>query len=75
MSIADDAVIENSTVGPHVSVGQGASIRGSSVKEAILAESAVVEESTIERSILGKRAQAVRAHGQLIIGDDAKVSG
>jgi len=46
-------VIEGSVVGPHVSLGDGVTIRNAIVRDSVLAEGALVENAVLEGSILG----------------------
>jgi glucose-1-phosphate thymidylyltransferase len=52
--VHDSARIENSVVGPNVSVGPEVVIRDSVVTDSIVNRAAVVEQSLLERSILGE---------------------
>jgi glucose-1-phosphate thymidylyltransferase len=52
--IHDSAEIEFSVVGPNVSVGAGAEVRGSVIRDSIVNDNVVVEHSLLEGSILGE---------------------
>lgn len=54
--IAPGATIERSVIGPHVSVGAGATIRDAIVRDAIVDAGATVERALIEHSILAPKA-------------------
>lgn len=54
--IGDDITIENSIIGPNVSVDQGAVIRNSIVSESIINAGAQVEGMVIKDTIVGERA-------------------
>jgi glucose-1-phosphate thymidylyltransferase len=51
--VEPSCAIEGSVVGPHVSLGAGASIRNSIVRDSVVAEGAVVENAVLDGSILG----------------------
>jgi glucose-1-phosphate thymidylyltransferase len=52
--IHDTATIENSVVGPYVSIGAEAEIRGSVISDSIVNDRVVVEHSLLQGSILGE---------------------
>lgn len=54
--IAKDAVIENSIVGPNVSIGSGAYIRDSCIKNSIIGPGARIENLVLKDSLVGKEA-------------------
>jgi glucose-1-phosphate thymidylyltransferase len=62
VAISADATIEESRIGPHVSIGPGCVIRNSSLENSILMDEAVVEDCPgIRDSIVGRFAVARRA--------------
>ena len=73
--IADDAVIENSVVGPFASIGPGVTIRGSLVRDCIVEERASINDALLDRSIVGRRASVSGLARGLNVGDDAVVGG
>jgi glucose-1-phosphate thymidylyltransferase len=71
--VADDAVIEDSIVGPFASIGPGVTVRGSIVRDSIIEEQAHISGALLDGSIIGRRASiSGMAHG-LNVGDDAVV--
>jgi glucose-1-phosphate thymidylyltransferase len=52
--IHDSARIENSVIGPNVSVGENAEIRGSVIADSIINRGVIVEHAVLEGSILGE---------------------
>ncbi|MBN2537356.1 NTP transferase domain-containing protein [candidate division WOR-3 bacterium] len=52
--VHESATLEDSVVGPHVSVGANALVRRSVVADSIVNQDAVVEHSVLEHSILGE---------------------
>ncbi len=51
--IDDDVVIENSIIGPHVSIGKGSSIKNSVVKNSIIQTNCNIENANIHQSMIG----------------------
>jgi glucose-1-phosphate thymidylyltransferase len=52
--IHDSATIEHSVIGPNVSVGPDAEVRGSVIRDSIVNARAIVEHALLEGSILGE---------------------
>lgn len=52
--VHDSAIVENSVVGPHVSIGAEAEIRGSVISDSIINDRVIVEHSLLSASILGE---------------------
>jgi glucose-1-phosphate thymidylyltransferase len=71
--VADDATVADSVIGPFVSIGPGATVRGSIVRDSIIEERAEICGATLEQSIVGRRASVHGFRGRLNIGDDAAV--
>jgi glucose-1-phosphate thymidylyltransferase len=69
------ASVENSTLGPYVSVGRDCVVRNSTITDAILEAGVTVEDSTLRDSILGERSQVRGVKGSVNVGDDSKVTG
>ncbi len=73
VSIDPGAVIENSIVGPYVSIAAGSTVRNSIVRDSILNTSAHVETSILCESLIGEGA-LVRGHYQkLNVGDSSEI--
>ncbi len=73
VSIAPDAVIENSIVGPHVTVAAGASLKSCSVKNSIINENARVEDILLDASVIGENALVRGNFKRLNVGDSSEV--
>ena len=71
--VADDAVIENSVVGPFASIGRGVMVRESIVRDSIIEERAQINGALLDRSIVGRRASISGLARGLNVGDDAVV--
>lgn len=69
------ATVENSTLGPYVSVGRDCIVRNSTIADAILEAGVTVEDSTLRDSILGERSQVRGVKGSVNVGDDSRVKG
>ncbi len=74
VSIAPTARIENSIVGPYVTVAEGAVIQTSIVNNAIISEHATVENIIIENSIIGDHAKAIGRLYTLNVGDSSEIN-
>jgi len=73
VSIDPGAVIENSIVGPYVSIAAESTVRNSIVRDSIINTSAHVETSLLSDSLIGEGA-AVRGHYQkLNVGDSSEI--
>ena len=73
--LADDCLIENSTVGPYAVVEHGCRVIGSQIKDTIVMADSVVHDSQLHNSILGERVVTKGYVGNLNIGDDSQVIG
>jgi len=51
--IGDDVTIVNSTVGPHVSVGNGSKITNSKITNSIIMDACQIENATFHNSMIG----------------------
>ncbi len=66
-----DAELENSVVGPYVSVGEGAEIRDSILRDTIVDEGAQIEAMLLEESIVGRWAELFGHFRSLNVGDSS----
>lgn len=72
--IDTSAEIEQSIIGPHVSVSAGARIIKSIVSDSIIFERAVVEDSLLESSLIGEHVRVKGNYRQLNLGESSGVS-
>ncbi len=72
--ISSSAKIENSIIGPDVSIGDGAYISRSIVKNSIIGMNASLQNAIIENSLIGSDASLVGAVHSLNIGDSAEIN-
>jgi glucose-1-phosphate thymidylyltransferase len=71
--IAQDAVVENSVIGPFASISEGATVRDSIVKNSIISPKATVSNSMLFGSLIGDRAHVEGSFDTVNIGDDSIV--
>ncbi len=74
VSIASTARIENSIVGPYVTVAEGAVIQTSIVTNSIISEQATVKNIIIEKSIISDNAKAIGHLYTLNVGDSSEIN-
>ncbi|MCK5599275.1 NTP transferase domain-containing protein [bacterium] len=71
--IPEDTDIQDSVIGPYVSVGSGSIIRSSIIKNSILDRKSEIYNMNLDNSILGKNAWVKGHSRQLNIGDSSEV--
>jgi glucose-1-phosphate thymidylyltransferase len=64
------AVIERSVIGPHASIGPGATVRGSIMRDSIVDDGAVVEGAMVAGSLVGRKTVVRGRARRLNVGDD-----
>ena len=69
------AKVENSALGPHVSIGRDCVVRDSQIADSVLEAGAQVEQSTLHASLLGERSLVRGVRGKVNVGDDSQVEG
>jgi glucose-1-phosphate thymidylyltransferase len=67
--IGDDVVIENSVIGPHVSIGKGTSIRNCRIKNSIIQNNSEISHLVLENSMLGNFVNFENKPLDLSVGD------
>ena len=67
------AEIENSVIGPHVSIGAGANVQNSIVRNSILEDEAQVTDVILEGSLIGRQALIQRRSAVINAGDHTVV--
>jgi glucose-1-phosphate thymidylyltransferase len=70
--IEDSATIENSIIGPNVSIGARAEIRRAIIRDSIVNQDAQVEDAILEHSILGEAAKLRDQALHLNLGDSSE---
>jgi glucose-1-phosphate thymidylyltransferase len=71
--VAGSARINNSTLGPHVSVADGATVTNSVISNSIIGDDAVIDTARLSDSLIGQRALVRGARGVFNIGDDSEI--
>ncbi len=74
VALAADVLLENSVIGPYVSLGQGVAVTDSVVRDSIIADKARVTASVLSGSVIGERASVDGAYQKLNLSDDSGVS-
>jgi glucose-1-phosphate thymidylyltransferase len=72
-SVATDAKLERSVVGPYASVGSGAVIRDSLVRNSIVEDGASVVQMNLEEALIGRSAHVNGRAIRLNVGDNSTV--
>ncbi|MFA4830805.1 MAG: glucose-1-phosphate thymidylyltransferase [Patescibacteria group bacterium] len=75
--IAENCVLENCSIGPYVTIGQGSEIYLARIQDSIILDNALIDcEIDISDSLIGKSVRVVQRHGnerekgrRMIIGD------
>ncbi len=71
-SVVDpSATVERAIVGPHASIGPGATIRDAIVRDAIVEDGASVELAVVEHAIIGRKAEVRGRSARLNVGDNS----
>lgn len=73
VSIAPSAQLENSVIGPYVSIGDDVIVRHSIVRESILNEGCRVENVVLSDSLVGEHAVVAGSFTSLNIGDSSEI--
>jgi len=72
--VAPDATVEQSIVGPYVSVGSGAVVKDCIVRNSIISAGAHVSDILLEGSLVGTNTE-IRGHFKKFnVGDDSEVA-
>ena len=69
------AEVEDSRIGPGVSIGPDCVVRGSRLVDSVLEAGAQVLDSDLQNSLIGQRARVQGIQGEINIGDDSVVQG
>lgn len=71
--IAETATVERSVIGPHVSVGDGASVHDSVIVNSIISDGATVSRCVLEDSMIGSNAWVSGHIQRLNVGESSEV--
>lgn len=67
--IADDVVIRNSTVGPHVSIGSGSNIENSTIKNSLIQTQSIIKNADLDQAMIGNHVKYDGNFKYISIGD------
>jgi glucose-1-phosphate thymidylyltransferase len=67
--VAPGVVLENTEIGPNVSIGAGSTIRGGRLRECIVGENSVLERCDVHDSLIGDHVVASGLTGTASVGD------
>jgi glucose-1-phosphate thymidylyltransferase len=67
--IQDGAVIENSIVGPHATIGKNSSIQNTVISNSIVQQNAKIKSANITNSMIGNNALYSGSARDLSVGD------
>ncbi|MGW8281838.1 MAG: sugar phosphate nucleotidyltransferase [Gemmatimonadota bacterium] len=73
--IDEGVVVENTVIGPNVSVARGSVIRGSRVANSIIGAESVLEDCDLERSLIGDHVYLRGLRGTASLGDHSEIGG
>ncbi|MBC8086428.1 MAG: NTP transferase domain-containing protein [Phycisphaerae bacterium] len=71
--IEDGVTIENSTIGPNVSLGTGSEVHNSTLRDCVIGEKAKIRDASLHDSFIGDGALIHGVSGALNIGDQSEV--
>ncbi len=71
--IADDVTIENSVIGPKVSIESGTSIRNSTIENTIIRNDASLEDVETSGSTIGAHTSLKNVNGKVDVGDHSSL--
>jgi glucose-1-phosphate thymidylyltransferase len=71
--IGADVVLENSKIGPHVSIGAGSIIRNSEISNSIIQKKTEISDSKLKDSMIGSFARILQYTGDVSIGDYSSI--
>jgi glucose-1-phosphate thymidylyltransferase len=73
--IEDGVTIEDSTVGPNVSIAAGTRVTNSTVAHAIIGADSTISDSHLHHSLVGDHVKASRLRGAVSLGDHCEIQG
>lgn len=71
--IARTAIIENSIIGPYVSIGENCRIENSIISDSIINEGAVIKSGNLDRSLIGPNAYVSGRVESINIGENSEI--
>lgn len=73
--IHDNAMVENSIIGPYTSIGDRCVIQSSIIRDSIIDDGSQVENEIIEHSLIGREVRIKGHPGVMNIGDHTELAG
>ncbi len=73
VNIGENCSIENSIIGPHVTIGHDAKISSSILKDSIIGNYAAIKEAVLRHSIIGNDTSITGFRQSLNIGDNTEI--
>jgi glucose-1-phosphate thymidylyltransferase len=73
VALDESADVLHAVLGPHVSIGPGATVRRSVIRHSIVNEGATVEDVLLDHSVLGENAAVRGSYQRLNVGDSSEV--
>lgn len=73
--VGKNVIIENSIIGPHVSIGDDTKIKRSIIKNSIIQKNAIIHFANIENSMMGNFVKLEGKAGDINVGDYTILSG
>lgn len=71
--VTQGVVIENSIIGPYVSLAEGCEVRHAIIRNTIADENAIIEDTMLDGSLIGKNATVRGRYRALNVGDSSVV--
>lgn len=71
--VAEGVTLENSEIGPNVTLGAGTVVRGSTLRDSIVGANASIVDSQLNDSLIGSDAKVQGVRGQVDLGDHSVV--
>jgi glucose-1-phosphate thymidylyltransferase len=73
VALDEKADVQESVIGPHVSIGAGAKVRRSVIRHSIVNEGATVEDALLDQSVVGENAVVRGSYQRLNVGESSEV--
>lgn len=71
--IEEGVVIENSVIGPNVSIAKGTKITNSIITDSIIGAEVMIENAILDQSLIGNKAEVAYTKKKLNIGDSTQI--
>jgi glucose-1-phosphate thymidylyltransferase len=72
--ISSNVTLENSTIGPHVSINSGCKISNATVSNSIIGENTILSNADISNSMIGNNCKYDGRHSEINIGDFSELN-